>query len=260
MRDRNELCQYKKAIGPPDLSGLIVACRQIYLELSPLHGCCRSTSRISSMPPQYSCRTVCTEKPKSCHIVFGRPPLTRVSRGLLLHGLAMIRCRLTDPSILGCMLLVANRETANLSQEWLLHGSAAYLNQKTKDTDTSELPGQFPSPIKGAIWTCRSSQDQREHHRIVSAQLIMAPFKSFFLAITTLAACVTAWPTFGFGPQERDELELVKRQGRIATQYWANEKASLTWNSGAAGAYSVNWSNPSGGNFVVGKGYMGQRM
>lgn len=88
----------------------------------------------------------------------------------------------------------------------------------------------------------------------------MAPLRALLLVITTLAACVTAWPTFGFGPHERDEIELVKRQQRFSTQYWANDKASLTWNSGAAGAYSVNWSNPSGGNFVVGKGYMGQGM
>lgn len=88
----------------------------------------------------------------------------------------------------------------------------------------------------------------------------MALLKALLLIASLLSAGITAWSTFGFGLHERDETGLVKRQQRFATQYWANDKASLAWASGAAGAYSVNWSNPSGGNFVVGKGYMGQGM
>lgn len=93
----------------------------------------------------------------------------------------------------------------------------------------------------------------------------MIAHKAVILAIALFIAGVAAAPTFG--PVERDtELierevtDLVKRQQRIATQYWANDAAKLTWKSGNAGQYSVNWSNPSGGNFVVGKGYMGQGM
>lgn len=93
----------------------------------------------------------------------------------------------------------------------------------------------------------------------------MVTFSTLFLAVATLVAGVTAAPTFG--PVERDtELiereatELVKRQQRFAPQYWANDNAKLTWKSGNAGQYSVNWSNPTGGNFVVGKGYFGQGM
>ena len=93
----------------------------------------------------------------------------------------------------------------------------------------------------------------------------MVAFNAVILAVALLTAGVAAAPTFG--PVERDtELierevtNLVKRQQRIATQYWANDAAKLTWKSGNAGLYSVNWSNPSGGNFVVGKGYMGQGM
>jgi hypothetical protein len=95
--------------------------------------------------------------------------------------------------------------------------------------------------------------------------LIMVAFNTFILATATLLASVTAAPTFG--PVERDtELverevtDLVKRQQRFATQYWANEQAKLTWKSGNAGLYSLNWTNPTNGNFVVGKGYMGQGM
>lgn len=93
----------------------------------------------------------------------------------------------------------------------------------------------------------------------------MVAFNTLFLAVAALITGVTAAPTFG--PIERDtELierevaELVKRQQRFATQYWANENAKLTWKSGNAGQYSVNWTNPTGGNFVVGKGYFGQGM
>lgn len=93
----------------------------------------------------------------------------------------------------------------------------------------------------------------------------MVAFNTFILAVTTLIAGVTAAPTFGpvqrdTEPIEREVTDLVKRQQRFATQYWANENAKLTWKSGNAGQYSVNWSNPTGGNFVVGKGYQGQGM
>ena len=96
-------------------------------------------------------------------------------------------------------------------------------------------------------------------------QFSMITFKAFIVAIAILVIGVTAAPTFG--PVEHDDeliehdvADLMKRQQRFATQYWANENAKLTWKSGNAGLYSVNWSNPSGGNFVVGKGYMGQGM
>lgn len=84
--------------------------------------------------------------------------------------------------------------------------------------------------------------------------------------ITALASSAVAAPTFGSLESdtvliEREATEIVKRQQqRFATQYWANENAKLTWKSGNAGQYSVNWSNPTGGNFVVGKGYFGQGM
>lgn len=84
--------------------------------------------------------------------------------------------------------------------------------------------------------------------------------------ITALASSAVAAPTFGPLESdtvliEREATDIVKRQQqRFATQYWANENAKLTWKSGNAGQYSVNWSNPTGGNFVVGKGYFGQGM
>lgn len=82
--------------------------------------------------------------------------------------------------------------------------------------------------------------------------------QAIFVAIAALLACVAAAPVFG--PAEQDEIELVKRQQRFATQYWANDQANLTWVNSPAGQYSVDWKNPSGGNFVVGKGYRGQGM
>ena len=93
----------------------------------------------------------------------------------------------------------------------------------------------------------------------------MVAFNKLVLAVATFAAGVATAPTFGpveRGTEliEREVTELVKRQQRFATQYWANENAKLTWKSGNAGQYSVNWTNPTGGNFVVGKGYMGQGM
>lgn len=82
--------------------------------------------------------------------------------------------------------------------------------------------------------------------------------KSIVLTLATLATAIAAAPTIGLF--EQDDTDLIKRQQRFATQYWANDKADLDWVSGPAGAYSVNWTNPSGGNFVVGKGYFGQGM
>lgn len=90
----------------------------------------------------------------------------------------------------------------------------------------------------------------------------MVAVNLFLSALISIAAAAPS-----FGPQEREtELiehevtDLVKRQQRFSNQYWANDNAKLTWNSGAKGLYSVDWSNPSGGNFVVGKGYFGQGM
>jgi FlaG/FlaF family flagellin (archaellin) len=93
----------------------------------------------------------------------------------------------------------------------------------------------------------------------------MVAFNKLLVAVTTLVAGVVAAPTFGPIEREtelveREATELVKRQQRFATQYWANDNANLTWKSGNAGLYSVDWKNPSGGNFVVGKGYSGQGM
>lgn len=93
----------------------------------------------------------------------------------------------------------------------------------------------------------------------------MIALEAFILAIALLIASTSAAPTFGPVEHDTELIErevtyLVKRQQRFATQYWANDAAKLTWKSGNAGLYSVNWSNPSGGNFVVGKGYMGQGM
>lgn len=87
---------------------------------------------------------------------------------------------------------------------------------------------------------------------------VVIMLKSIIFTLATLAAGIAAAPTFG--PFEQDDTDLIKRQHRFATQYWANDKADLDWVSGPAGAYSVNWTNPSGGNFVVGKGYFGQGM
>jgi hypothetical protein len=39
-----------------------------------------------------------------------------------------------------------------------------------------------------------------------------------------------------------------------STQRWGNENANYTFVSGAAGAFSATWTNPNGGNFVIGKG------
>jgi hypothetical protein len=93
----------------------------------------------------------------------------------------------------------------------------------------------------------------------------MVAFNTYVLAVATLLTSVTAAPTFGPVERnteliEREVADLVKRQQRFATQYWANEQAKLNWKSGNAGLYSLNWTNPTGGNFVVGKGYMGQGM
>jgi hypothetical protein len=93
----------------------------------------------------------------------------------------------------------------------------------------------------------------------------MVAFNTLVLAVSAFVAGVIAAPTFGPVERnteliEREVTELVKRQQRFATQYWANADAKLTWKSGNAGQYSVNWTNPSAGNFVVGKGYMGQGM
>jgi endo-1,4-beta-xylanase len=56
-------------------------------------------------------------------------------------------------------------------------------------------------------------------------------------------------------PREEIEHELMARQNSFVIQNWGNDKANYTFNSGQAGAFRLNWDQPSGGNFVVGKGY-----
>jgi endo-1,4-beta-xylanase len=53
---------------------------------------------------------------------------------------------------------------------------------------------------------------------------------------------------------------LEARQGNFAIQNWGNDWAEYNFTSGSAGKYTVDWNNPPGGNFVVGKGYRGQDM
>lgn len=66
--------------------------------------------------------------------------------------------------------------------------------------------------------------------------------------LLNLTLTVTAAPSH--------ENDLIARQtDRWITQYWGSETANFTWQSGEAGKYTVTWNNPSGGNFVVGKGH-----
>ncbi|EHA50618.1 hypothetical protein MCOR27_010990 [Pyricularia oryzae] len=50
--------------------------------------------------------------------------------------------------------------------------------------------------------------------------------------------------------------ELGKRQTQQwRTQNWGNEFSNYTWSPGPNGRFAVDWRQPNGGNFVVGRGY-----
>lgn len=72
-------------------------------------------------------------------------------------------------------------------------------------------------------------------------------YSQTLISLLGLALAVAAAPSHEDG--------LIARQtDRWITQYWGSETANFTWQSGEAGKYTVTWNNPSGGNFVVGKG------
>jgi len=48
---------------------------------------------------------------------------------------------------------------------------------------------------------------------------------------------------------------LERRQSPTYSKNWSNDKAVVEYQSLAGGAFTVNWDQENGGNFVVGKGY-----
>lgn len=76
-------------------------------------------------------------------------------------------------------------------------------------------------------------------------------FAKSVLSLITAATAVVGAPS---QPSEADAL-IVKRQNTFYEKNWSNDQAVLTWDDRPGGAFAVNWSQPNGGNFVVGKGY-----
>jgi hypothetical protein len=87
---------------------------------------------------------------------------------------------------------------------------------------------------------------------------------SLVYATLSLAASVAAAPS-NYGPhvREANDVGISRRQndpGPFTTQLWGNDNSNFEWDGRSGGEYAVVWDNPSGGNFVVGKGYKGQEM
>jgi endo-1,4-beta-xylanase len=75
------------------------------------------------------------------------------------------------------------------------------------------------------------------------------------LSTVTLAALSAAVGIVGAFPFWPKAQQARQDSGRFATQYWANDYATLDYNDLGGGEYNVSWDNGFGGNFVVGKGY-----
>ncbi|KAK3052405.1 hypothetical protein LTR09_006615 [Extremus antarcticus] len=58
---------------------------------------------------------------------------------------------------------------------------------------------------------------------------------------------------------ERLEARQASSNTPNARQYWENDFADVDYVDLGTGAYSVDWSNPPGGNFVIGKGWQPAR-
>lgn len=51
-----------------------------------------------------------------------------------------------------------------------------------------------------------------------------------------------------------DAVNFPRQTTRWSTQRWGNENANFTFISGNEGRFTASWTNPNGGNFVIGKG------
>jgi endo-1,4-beta-xylanase len=73
------------------------------------------------------------------------------------------------------------------------------------------------------------------------------------LTIAAAASCVSAGLTEA--RQALAEREANAAISLNSLQNWSNDFADLDFNVGSNGAFSVDWDNGFGGNFVVGRGY-----
>lgn len=81
----------------------------------------------------------------------------------------------------------------------------------------------------------------------------------FAKLLTIIAAAAGA--SASLVAQARRALEERQSSGSQpnAIQNWSNDFADLTFKTGSNGLFSVDWKNPPGGNFVVGRGYQPAR-
>lgn len=79
----------------------------------------------------------------------------------------------------------------------------------------------------------------------------MAVTKIF--GLLTLALSVLAAPS---GP-EKSASFVARQAGKSPNwyKYWANDKAEVEAQNLDGGKFALTWDEPSGGNFVIGKGY-----
>jgi endo-1,4-beta-xylanase len=75
----------------------------------------------------------------------------------------------------------------------------------------------------------------------------------FVKTLFTLVAAASA--VLGAPSQEFAPAAVEKRQNPTYSKNWSNDQANVTYENRAGGVYAVNWLQPNGGNFVVGKGF-----
>jgi endo-1,4-beta-xylanase len=79
----------------------------------------------------------------------------------------------------------------------------------------------------------------------------MAVVKILGLALS-LAAAVLGAP---HGPEEPAPIEARQANPPHWYKYWANSQAVVESEDLDGGEFTVEWDEPTGGNFVIGKGY-----
>ena len=78
---------------------------------------------------------------------------------------------------------------------------------------------------------------------------------TFFTTFSVVAGVAVAVPA-----QEPTNFLDSRQSGSFVTSNWQNDYSTVTYDSGPAGQFTLDWDNGPFGDFVIGKGYKGGNM